>query len=329
MSLLYNEGCEDSGDFTKCLMSLCSINPNKLQSSYCIRAPEFVITQRPFNNVLINISKNIFTYEHYGPDYESSITILSNEDKDGILILYEYNPLYFKYPKETYLCRLRNKNQKISLCESINVNYIGKSISFNSYDIINRDDKKNNLISMKHLENPKHRIIKLKYNEIILKKDSCHHAKTKYNPHHTCRYIICEKDDHGNTMCANSNYNGKLIHLLDYYTFANLKEERIVYLPNKCLKSDSNLLCTPYMCIKNNLNESYSCEYEEISIVKNIFPSPETFKAISTNHQAIYHESNLRSSSVYAMTLMPFLIIFIFFFCYIYKIFRKKRRKIN
>ncbi|CRG94402.1 fam-e protein [Plasmodium gallinaceum] len=329
MSLLYNKGCEDSGEFIKCLMSLCPINPNKLQSSYCTVEPKFVITQRPFNNALINISKNIFTYEHYGPDYKSSITILSNEDNDGILILYEYNPWYFKYPKETYLCRLRNKNQKISLCESINVNYIGKSISFNSYDIINRDDKKNNQISMKHLKNPKHRIIKLKYNEITLEKYYRHYVRTKYNPHQIYRYIICEKDDHGNTMCANSNYNGKLIHLIEQYGFSPRNEERIVYLPNKCLKSDSNLLCTPYMCIKNDFNESYSCEYEEISIVKNIFPSPETFKVISTNNQAIYHESNLRSSSVYAMTLMPFLIIFIFFFCYMYKIFRKKRRKIN
>ncbi|CRG96035.1 fam-e protein [Plasmodium gallinaceum] len=342
MAFLNNEGCEHSeGDLTKCFMNICEINLNKFEASYCRIERPVVDIKKTSNNNLNDLSKNLFTYEFTPANFHSRIIILSNNDKDGILLLYEYNPHHNKYPDKTYLCRLRNINQKLTLCEAVNIEYFGRSLTFKSYDIINEENKKINI----SLKNPNHKIIKSKYDELIFKEHYCHHMKTKYISHCNKRYTICKKMNNDQLHCSDANYSGHLIRL-DYNEYPILKRNYI-YLPSSCLKENLNPVCTPYMCISRAFDEFFQCEYEEISVIKNIMPinnirpinklrsihiiepNSKNLPVMSLKHKDISHKNSFDNTALFAMSFMSFLVIFIFFFCLLYRTFRKKRRKIN
>ncbi|CRG94407.1 fam-e protein [Plasmodium gallinaceum] len=383
MAFLNNDGCEDSeGDFTKCFMTICEIQQKKFEASYCRIESPVVDIKKTLNNNLNDLSKNLFTYEFTPANFHSRIIILSNNDKDGILLLYEYNPNHNKYPDKTYLCRLRNINQKLTLCESINIEYFGRSLTFKSYDIFNEENKKNNMIS---IENPNHKIIKSKYDEFIFKEHYCHPMKTKYISYCNKRYTICKKMNNDQLHCSDANYSGNLI-ILDNINFPVLKRD-YVYLPSGCLKENLNPVCTPYICTSRGFDKYFECKYEEISVITNIRPinnimpkknimpikdmrsineilpcnnlipckhimphkhmlppnnlmlmkdirstknigsNSKNPLAISLNHEDIYHENRLSNAELFAMSFMSFLVLFTFFFCLIYRIFRKKRSK--
>ncbi|CRG94074.1 fam-e protein [Plasmodium gallinaceum] len=343
MALLYNEGCEYSeGDLTKCNMNICHISQNKFVTSLCKIHSPVVDIKKPSNNNLNDLSKNVFTHEYNPSNFHSRITILSNNDRDGILLLYEYNPYHNKYPEKTYLCRLRNIKQKLTLCEYINMEYIGRSLTFDSYDIINEESKNNNMISLK---NPNHKIIKSKYDKLIFKEHFCHHMKTKYISYCNKRNTICKKINNDQLHCTDANYSGHLIKL-DHIEYYVLKRKHI-YLPSGCLKENLNPVCTPHICISHAINEFFECEYQEISVIKNIRPIKKIMpikeirpiKNIRTNsnnlamtslkHEDIYHKNSFYNTALFAMSFMSFLVLFTFFFCLLYRTFRKKRRKIN
>ncbi|CRG97972.1 fam-e protein, fragment [Plasmodium gallinaceum] len=148
-------------------------------------------------------------------------------------------------------------NQTIALCESLDIYYIDNKLSFSSYDVIN---EKNDL-PLKHLKNPNHKIIKSKYKDLFIKEHSCHHIKTKYISHHSCMYAICEKKNEDYMLCSDANYSGKLIFLHDW----NPINRKFIYLPESCLKIDSNFVCNTYFCEINAKDEFFPCEYKEIS----------------------------------------------------------------
>ncbi|CRG95448.1 fam-e protein [Plasmodium gallinaceum] len=323
MALLYNKGCDDfEGNSAKCHMTICPIDKSKYETSYCQVQLNPIKVYRPLYNVSNDISQNMFKYIRYGPYEFSRIIILSNNNQDGIVFLYELNPYKDDFPFKTYLCRLKNINQRITLCESIDINYLGKNLSFNSYDVING---KNNLSSLKLLKNPRHKIIKAKYKNLFYKQHFCHVVKTKFVTHLRCVNYLCEKYNEEYTLCTNANYSGKLV-FLDYYSYQrNIKD--LIYLPDSCLKKDSNFACTPYFCQKKVINQFTSCEYQEISAIKNIAISPKSLDVISTNPQNVYHENNMSAPELFAIAFVPFLILFVFFWCYIYKLMKKRRRK--
>ncbi|CRG96555.1 fam-e protein [Plasmodium gallinaceum] len=385
MAFLNNDGCEDSeGDFTKCFMNICEINRNKFEASYCRIHPPIVDIKKTSNNNLNDLSKNLFTHEFIPSNFKSRIIILSNNDKDGILLLYEYNPHQHQYPDKTYLCRLRSINQKLTLCEAVNIEYLGRTLTFNSYDIINKENKNINMISLK---NPNHKIIKSKYDKFLFKEHYCHHMKTNYISHCNKRYTVCKKINNDELHCSDANYSGNLIRL-DYNKNSFLKRDYI-YIPSGCLKENLDPVCTPHICVSHAFNEFFQCEYEEISVIKNIRPinniiptknimpkndmrpineiipcndlmqckymrsykhilQPNSLKlmedirpiknigpnsknprAISLKHKDISDKNSFDNTALLAMSFMSFLVIFIFFFCLLYRTFRKKRRKIN
>ncbi|CRG96070.1 fam-e protein [Plasmodium gallinaceum] len=320
MALLYNEGCENfEGDSAMCRMNICSIKQNKFDLSYCYLAEELVKVYHPLNNDSNVISRNIFKYERYGPYRHSRIIILSKDDQDGIVFLYEYNKLSYSYPTKTFLCRLRNINQTIALCESLDIYYIDNKLSFSSYDVIN---EKNDL-PLKHLKNPNHKIIKSKYKDLFIKEHSCHHIKTRYISHRSCMYAICEKKNEDYMLCSDASYSGKLM-FLDYY---NRMNKKFIYLPESCLTRDSNFACNAYFCEINAKDKFFPCEHKEISAIKDIMPYSKRSEVMPIKQQIVHHEDNLSASALFAMTLMPFLILFVFFWCYIYKNFKKRRRR--
>ncbi|CRG96029.1 fam-e protein [Plasmodium gallinaceum] len=321
MALLFNEGCENfEGDSATCRMNICSIKQNKFEKSLCLLEDELVKVYRSLNNVSNDISRNIFKYESYGPYRHSRIIILSDNNQDGIVFLYEYNIYNRYYPTKTYLCRLRNINQTAALCESLDIYYLGKRLSFNSYDVIS---EKNDL-PLKHLKNPNHKIVKLKYKDLFIKEHSCHHIKTRYISHHSCMYAICEKKKEEYMLCSDANYSGKLIYLFSYWPE---KSKKFIYLPEGCLKRDSNLACISYFCETNAKDKFFPCEHKEISAIKDIMPDAERSEVMPIKQQIVHHEDNVSASALFAMTLMPFLILFVFFWCYIYKNFKKRRRR--
>ncbi|CRG95995.1 fam-e protein [Plasmodium gallinaceum] len=320
MALLYNEGCENfEEDSAICRMNICPIKQSKFQKSLCDIGMPFVKMYRPLNNASNDISKNIFKYERYGRYGYSRIIILSNDYQDGIVFLYEYNIHYDPYPTKTYLCRLRNINQTAALCESVDMYYLDKRLSFSSYDIINGKNDQ----PLKHLKNPNHKIIKLNYKNLFIKEHSCHHIKTRYISDHNCMYAICEKKNEDYMLCSDANYSGKLIFLHS----ANQKYKKFMYLPERCLTRDSNLACVPYYCETNAKDKFFPCEHKEISVIKDIMPYAKRSEVMPIKQQIVHHEDNLSASALFAMTLMPFLILFVFFWCYLYKNFKKRRRR--
>ncbi|CRG94409.1 fam-e protein [Plasmodium gallinaceum] len=354
MALLYNRGCDDfEGDSVTCHMAICHINPYKFETSHCPVQLNSIKVYRPLDNVSNDISKNIFKYKRYGPYKFSRIIILSNNDQDGIVFLYELNPYMDNFPIKTYLCRLRSINQMLSLCESIDPYYLDKNLSFNSYDIIN---EKNDVGSLKHIKNPRHQIIISKYKDLFHKEHSCHLIKSKFFTQLRCVNYLCEKNNEEYNLCTDANYSGKLV-FLDYDRY-DKKIQDLIYLPESCLKKDSNFACTPYFCQKRDISQFSSCEYQEISAIKNIATNSKSLDVITTNSKSldvitrnsksldliprnskslevistdphnVYHENNLNAPALFAMTFMPFLILFVFFWCYIYKLMKKKRRKI-
>ncbi|CRG94075.1 fam-e protein [Plasmodium gallinaceum] len=355
MAFLYNEGCENSdGNSTKCIMNICQISQNKFETSYCRIHPLIVYIQKHLNSDLNDPSRNVFTYEYYPPTIKSRITVLSNNDQDGILLLYEYNPYHNKYPEKTYLCRLRHIKQKITLCESVNVGYLGRTLTFDSFDIINEENTNKNIISLK---NPNHKIIKSKYDKLLFKELPNQFIKTKYISHYNRRSTLCKKIDNDYMECSDANYSGRLI-LLDDNGYYDLNR-KYLYLPNNCFEENLNSSCSPYICDNQVTKEFVPCVYEEICVVKNIrtiknispikkvmpiksiipienttpiknlMPNSENIAAISVKSQDISHENGFNRNALFAMSFMSFLVLFTFFFCLIYTIFRKKRRKIN
>ncbi|CRG96002.1 fam-e protein, partial [Plasmodium gallinaceum] len=379
MALLYNRGCDDFvGDSVTCHMAICPINRCKFETSYCPVQLNSVKVYRPSDNVSNDILKNTFKYKRYGPYKFSRIIILSNNDQDGIVFLYELNPHMDNFPIKTYLCRLRSINQMLSLCESIDPYYLDKSLSFNSYDIIN---EKNYPTSLKHIKNPRHQIIKSKYKDLYYKEHSCHLIKSKFVSHLRCVNYLCEKDNEVYNSCTDANYSGKLVFL--YYFSYERKIKELIYLPESCFKTDNNFACTPYYCERKAINQFSLCEYKEISAIKNIETNSKSLDVIATNPKSldviatnpksldviatnpksldviatnpksldviatnpksldviatnpksldviatnpksldviatkphnVYHQNNLSSSALFAMTFMPFLILFVFF----------------
>ncbi|CRG97166.1 fam-e protein, partial [Plasmodium gallinaceum] len=253
------------------------------------------------------------------PYRSSRIIILSDNNQDGIVFLYEYNVHYDPYPTKTYLCRLRNINQTAALCESVDIYYLDKRLYFSSYDFISEKNDQ----PLKHLKNPNHKIIKSKYKDLFIKEHSCHHIKTRYISRRSCMYAICEKKNEDYMLCSDANYSGKLIFLDDY----NLINRKFIYLPEGCLKIDSNFACNAYFCEINAKDKFFPCDHKEISAIKDVMPYARRSEVMPIEQQIVHHEDNLSASALSAMTLMPFLIIFVFFWCYIYKYFKKRRRR--
>ncbi|CRG96058.1 fam-e protein [Plasmodium gallinaceum] len=301
------------------------------------------------------------------------MTIFSNNDEDGILFLYEYNPYNNEYPEKTYLCRLSTTEQKITLCEAVNMEYLGRTLKFDSYDIVNEENNKKNISSLK---NPNHKIIKSKYDKLLFKEYPYHHIKTKYISYYNKKNILCKKINNDNMECIDANYGGRLIFLDDgYYDL----HKKYLYVPNNCLGENLNSSCSPYICDIQDTNEFVPCEYEEMSVVKNIRPinnimptkiimpkkdmrpineiipcedlmpckyvrsykhmlppyniiplkgirpiknigpNSKNPHAISLKNKDINHENRLNNSALFAMSFMSFLVIFIFFFCLLYR----------
>ncbi|CRG94421.1 fam-e protein, partial [Plasmodium gallinaceum] len=180
----------------------------------------------------------------------------------------------------------------------------------------------NKIFMLVDLKNPNHKIIKSKYKDLFIKEHSCHHIKTRYISRPSCMYAICEKENEDYVLCSDANYSGKLIFLYS----ANQKYKKFMYLPERCLTRDSNLECVSYFCETYAKDKFFPCEHKEISVIKDIMPYTRRSEVMPVKQQIVHHEDNLSASALFAMTLMPFLILFFFFWCYIYKNFKKRRR---
>ncbi|CRG97170.1 fam-e protein [Plasmodium gallinaceum] len=291
MALLYNEGCENfEEDSAKCRMVICPIKQNKFEKSFCDLDKGLVKVYRPLNNASNDITRNIFKYERYVPYRSSRIIILSDNNQDGIVFLYEYNVHYDPYPTKTYLCRLRNINQKAAICESVDMYYLDKRLSFSSYDVISEKNDQ----PLKHLKNPNHKIIKSNYKNLFIKEHSCHHMKTKYISGRNCMYAICEKENEDYVLCSDANYSGKLIFL---YSVDNGIYKKFIYLPERCLTRDSNLECVSYFCETYAKDKFFPCEHKEISAIKDIMPYSKRSEVMPIKQQIVHHEDNLSASA--------------------------------
>ncbi|CRG97994.1 fam-e protein [Plasmodium gallinaceum] len=327
MALLYNEGCKNSDDdFTKCDVFLCFIKKTKFRTLYCDPTFKSVIKYIS-DNISNDLSKNIFTHEITEPLYyrDSKITILSNDNKNGIVFLFEAYPHTNSLISNTYLCRIRKINQKLTLCEYIQENYFEKRLSFRSFDVINREDDNNHRFGLKDITNPRHTINKLKYDDIFFSKDSCHFTTEGFDKIHVCRYSICKKNDRGHIFCKDAKFNGNLINIKEHINYE--ENQKYIYLPNNCIEENGNFHCTPYLCKYEKMNELYPCDKLEISAVKGINPYIESSEMRSTNSRIIPHENDVRPSTIFAISFFPFLIMLVFIWCYIYKKLRRNRRK--
>ncbi|CRG97158.1 fam-e protein [Plasmodium gallinaceum] len=322
MALLYNEGCEIlKGEVTKCSMRICPLNSHKLTSLFCSYEILPVKAEKDSNNKLNDLSKNIFKYQRYKPHNHSRIIFLSNNDVDGIVFLFEYNAFSYKYPTKTYLCRFRKISQKATICEHIDASYLGKTLSFNSYDVINGKD---NIINIKRSKNSKHTVTELKYRDLSFSRSACHILKGKYIENKPCMFYLCEVVN-GHLSCFNANYSGRLIFINDIIDSA-IEKQKFLYLPGSCLTKDSNFICDPQLCQYNSTQKLTSCEKLEISSIKNVFPSRGILEPAPT-YMPISHENRPSSSILLATSLLPFLVMLVFIWCFVYKFLRRRKRK--
>ncbi|CRG94551.1 fam-e protein [Plasmodium gallinaceum] len=324
MALLYNEGCENlEEEVIKCFMRICPLNSIKFTPLLCnndilpVKAEDFS------NNKLNDLSNNIFKYQRYEPYNHSRIIFLSNNDEDGVVFLFEENIYFHKYPSKTYLCRLRKISQKATICEHIDANYLGKTLSFNSYDIINRGDS--DIINIRRSKNSKHTVTELKYKDLSFGRSTCHIVKTQYIKQNRCMYYLCEVVN-GNLSCSNANYGGRLIFINDYLD-NSIENRKFLYLPGSCITKDLNFICDPQLCQYKNTNELISCEKLEISSIKNIIPSQGKLEHVPT-YMPISHENRPSTSILLATSFMPFLVMLVFIWCFVYKFLRRRKSKL-
>ncbi|CRG96533.1 fam-e protein, partial [Plasmodium gallinaceum] len=237
-------------------------------------------------------------------------------------IITEYNALSYKYPSKTYLCRLRKISQKATICEHIDASYLGKTLSFNSYDVINGKD---NIINIKRSKNSKHTVTKLKYRDLSFGRNTCHIVKTKYIEENKCMYHLCEVVN-GHLSCFNAYYSGRLI-FIDDILYSAIEKRKFLYLPGSCLTKDSNFICDPQLCQYNSTQKLTSCEKLEISSIKNIIPSRGTLEPAPT-YMPISHENRPSTSILLATSFMPFLVMLVFIWCFVYKFLRSRKSKL-
>ncbi|CRG96036.1 fam-e protein [Plasmodium gallinaceum] len=328
MALLYNEGCPNSEeDFTKCNVIACMIRGGRFKTHHCDLAFVAINVKYPSSDIPNNLAKNIFTYDHYIPrdGKQSIVTFLSN-DENEIVFLYEIYPYNDRHLFEPFLCRLRDKNQKLIFCEKINRDYVGRTLSFNSIDIIDKKGRENYRIRLKNLMNTRHVSRILDYNDIFFSRDACHYIKEANVHENICRYSICTKDKNDYTSCVDAKFTGKLFHIQKHSKPYEGKE-KFIYLPNICLNQGLKINCTPYLCEYERPLELTPCKKLDISIVKNIIPYSERSIVKQTRTTNLDYDNNLNMSSLVAMTFIPFLIIFFFIGCYIYKTIMKNKSK--
>ncbi|CRG96532.1 fam-e protein [Plasmodium gallinaceum] len=324
MALLYNDGCENlKGEIIKCFMRICPLNSIKFTPLTCNYNIFPVKAENDSNNKLNDLSNNIFKYQRYEPYNHSRIIFLSNNDVDGIVFLYEENMYAYENPSKTYLCRLRKISQKATICEHIDASYLGKTLSFNSYDVINRNY--NDIINIRRSKNSKHTVTKLKYRDLSFGRNTCHIVKTKYIEENNCMYHLCEVVN-GHLSCFNANYSGRLI-FIDDILDNSIEKRKFLYLPGSCLTKDSNFICDPQLCQYNSTQKLTSCEKLEISSIKNIIPSRGTLEPAPT-YMPISHENRPSTSILLATSLMPFLVMLVFIWCFVYKFLRSRKRKV-
>ncbi|CRG96033.1 fam-e protein [Plasmodium gallinaceum] len=322
MALLYNEGCEiTKGEVTECFMRICPLDSHKYTSVFCSYGLLPTKAENHSNDRLNDLSKNIFKFQHYKPYNHSRIIFLSNNDVDGIVFLFEYKSFSYKYPNKTYLCRFRKISQKATICEHIDASYLGKTLSFNSYDVINGTD---NIINIRRSKNSKHTITEFKYRDLSFGRSACHILKGKYIENKPCMFYLCE-DVNGNLSCFSANYNGRLIYT-DKFSDNSLENRQFLYLPGSCLTKDSNFICDAQLCQFKGIKELTSCEKLEISSIKNIFPSRGIIEPAPT-YMPISHENRPSSSILLATSLLPFLVMLVFIWCFVYKFLRRRKRK--
>ncbi|CRG94061.1 fam-e protein, partial [Plasmodium gallinaceum] len=214
-------------------------------------------------------------------------------------------------------------------CEIVDTVYLGKTLSFNSIDIIDKKGRENYRIRLKNLKNPKHTSRILNYDDIYFSRDACHYAKEGDFHETVCRYSICTKDQNDHTSCVDAKFNGKLFHLKKH-SIHHEGKEKCIYLPNICLNKGFKIDCTPYLCEYERPFELTPCKKLGISIVNNVIPHSESSEVKHTRTKNLVHENNLNMSSLVAMSFIPFLILFFFIGCYMYKIIKENRsRKIK
>ncbi|CRG97160.1 fam-e protein [Plasmodium gallinaceum] len=325
MALLYNEGCENpEKDITKCNVTACVLHGSKFKSVECDPAFKTVVKYSQKNSG-DDIKKNIFVFEDTPPPYknDAKITFLSQDSNNDIVFLYEVNPKSGYASSLVYLCRFRNLKPGLSLCQEVEKTHIGRPLSFNTIDILDRDNENNFQIGLKYLKNKRHATHKAKYEDIFFSKDSCHYVTEGNSSEQVCRYSICKKNSNGNIFCKDAKFNGKLCQLEPYNGLT--APTKFVYLPNSCIKESPNY-CTPYLCQYEKPNELYPCSKLEISTIKDVVPHSQSLALASKQDRYISNEDNT-SSSLIAMSFFPFLILFFFVGCYLYKVLRRNRKK--
>ncbi|CRG84924.1 fam-e protein [Plasmodium relictum] len=334
MALLYNTGCSNSEeDFTNCKVNTCLIRRGKFHTLHCVPTFEDVDVEYPSDDISKSILKNIFKYEssYLSKVEKSKITILSNNKDDGILFLYDFylrinhfGDLYTNNHAGTFLCRIKKVNQKITLCEVVSSNNIGKTLSFHSFDISNKKSEKSK-IGLNSIQNPKHFDLRHKYKDVHISRDKCHYVTIGSSSEQICRYSICTKDDNNHLSCIDAKFNGKLIHLQDHPPYSK-EDTDYVYLPNSCVKDNFIDNCTPYFCKIKSSDDLYQCEGMEMSAIKKIKPHSEELMRLE-KHVATPHKEYSLSSTYLAASFLPFLVLFFFVGCYLYTIFKRNRRK--
>ncbi|CRG95456.1 fam-e protein [Plasmodium gallinaceum] len=324
MALLYNKGCKKSNNnLSNCDMHLCPIYGGIYQTIHC--SPAFIPADVRY--LPSDLSKNEFLLENFNSEGDNyKVTVLSENESENIVFLLEYisdNLLYFR---RVYLCRLKTLEQKVTLCALVNDDLLENTITFNSFDVIDRKNERS-LVKLKSLKNPKHETLMLDYKDIYFSKDACYVTELGLGSlyDYVCRYSICEKHHKDHMTCKDAKFNGKVIHLGNH-SIINQDKEQVIYLPDSCLKHKLKFECTPYFCEYSNMNELKQCKGLEISAVKNVIPKHEGRDITGTNSKYMIHKSN-KDMSILAASFIPFLILVIFIACYIYRAYRRNRKR--
>ncbi|CRG96039.1 fam-e protein [Plasmodium gallinaceum] len=325
MALLYNEGCENSEkDITECNVTACVLHGSKFKSVKCDPAFKEVIKYSQKNSG-DDIKKNIFVFEDTPPPYknDAKITFLSQDSNNDIVFLYEVNSKEGYSSSLVFLCRFRHLKPGLSLCQEVNKDHVGRPLSFNTIDVLDRENENYFQNRLKYLKNERHATRKARYEEIFFSKDSCHYVTEENSSEQVCRFSICKKYSNGGAYCKDAKFNGRLCQLEP----SNGPKEptKFIYLPNSCLNENSDH-CTPYLCQYERPNELYPCSKLEISSVKGLMPHSQRQALEYRQNRYMSNEDNY-SSSLIAMSFFPFLILFFFVGCYLYKVLRRNRKK--
>ncbi|CRG97156.1 fam-e protein [Plasmodium gallinaceum] len=325
MALLYNEGCENpEKDITECNVTACVLHGSKFISVEC--HPAFKKAVKYFQkNSGDNVDENIFVLENTPSPYreENKITILSQDNNKEIVLLYEVNPTNGYSSSLVFLCRFRNLKPGLSLCQRVDKAYIGRPLSYRTIDVVDRDNKSRYEIGLKHINKIRHSTRKTRYDDIFFSKGACHFVTDGGTSEKVCTYSVCKKHPNGGAFCKDAKFNGRLCQLES--SNGSKEPTKFIYLPNSCLNENSNY-CTPYLCQYVKPNELYPCNKLEISLVKELMPHSKRL-ALEYRQNKYMYNGGYNSSSLIAMSFFPFLILFFFIGCYLYKIFKRNRKK--